>query len=213
MRLAYTARVAAGVLFLGATACRSSTERERVDFERMRVQQRYDLYGRSGIFPNHGSMQAPPLGTVTRESESDSGSAGTGMIGGQAVTSIPVHVTPQLLAVGQRKFSVYCAVCHGAAAFGGSLVAEDMGQPRAPSLRTAAALALAPGTIFSISSRGLGRMPAYAPQLSAEERWAVVAYLEQLQRTAATSPEAIADSLRAIEIRGIDSALAQGRKP
>jgi hypothetical protein len=41
----------------------------------------------------------------------------------------------------------------------------------------------------------------------------VVAYLEQLRRTAPTSTEAIDDSLRALEIHRIDStAAAKGRR-
>ena len=116
------------------------------------------------------------------------------------------------LAIGQQKFGIYCAVCHGAAAFGGSLVAEDMGQPRAPSLRTATALALSPRDIYEVATRGKGRMPAYAPQLTAQERWAVAMYVTRLQHTGATTPEAISDSLRAVEIQGIDSALAREKR-
>lgn len=181
--------VVAAVAVAAVAACRSSTERERMDFERMRVQQKSHLYE---------NMRTPPPGTVTRESAADSGAA---------------IVTPASLAIGQQKFGIYCAVCHGAAAFGGSLVAENMGQPRAPSLRTATALALSPRGIYDVATHGKGRMPPYAPQLTPEERWAVAAYVVRLQHTAATTPEAIADSLRAIEIQGIDSALARERRP
>jgi mono/diheme cytochrome c family protein len=183
-------------LTLVTIACRGTHERERMDFERMRVQQRYGLYGSSRVFSNHQMMQAPPQGTVTREATLDS-----------------ARTTPQLLERGGQKFAIYCAVCHGAAAFGGSLVAEDMGAPRPPSLRTSAMVALAPTVLFDVVTKGFGRMPAYAPQLTTEERWAVVAYVKLLQHTPATSPDAIADSLRAAEIRGIDSALASGRRP
>jgi len=87
-----------------------------------------------------------------------------------------------------------------------------MGQPRAPSLRTAMALAHSPRDIYDIATRGKGRMPPYAPQLTVEERWAVAAYVVRLQHTGATTPEAIADSLRAVEIQAIDSALARERR-
>jgi mono/diheme cytochrome c family protein len=190
-----------GIVWIMACACGDSRERDRVDFERMRLQQRYDVYQTSEVFANGAVVQPPPVGTVARETVSDTGSIGSGLIDGRAVTVIPVSVTPALLALGQRKFGIYCAVCHGPAAFGGSLVALNMGPPRPPSLRSAAAVGLPPGYIFDIVTHGQGRMPSYAPDLSAAERWAVVAYLQQLQRGPATGPAATEDSLRALEIR------------
>jgi mono/diheme cytochrome c family protein len=133
---------------------------------------------------------------------------GSGTSAGQPVTQMPLEVTPELLALGQRKFDVFCAVCHGAGGFGGSIVAANMGVPRPPSLRSAAMEALPPGFVFNIASKGFGRMPPYAPQLSARERWAVVAYLEQLQHSTSTTTEQRDDSVRAIGIRSIDSTLA-----
>jgi mono/diheme cytochrome c family protein len=198
---------------LGVTACVKSPERERIDFERMRVQQRYGLYGTSAVFANRQSMQPPPYGTVSRESAQDTGIVGTGMSAGVQVVAPPIAITPDLLVLGEQKFTIYCAVCHGDGGFGGSIVAQNMGAPRPPSLRSAAMLAQRSGYIFAVATHGKGRMPSYAPQLTPEERWAVVAYVRQLQRSAPATPQQRADSLRAIEIRAIDSALAVERKP
>jgi mono/diheme cytochrome c family protein len=201
------ALIAVGV----AAACTKSPEREQGDFERMRVQQRdepYEAYASRGRLAREEGMRQPPTGTMSRESEGDSGAVGSGMRAGQPVTTVPLDVTPALLALGQQKFDVYCAVCHGAGGFGGSIVAENMGAPRPPSLRSAAMEALPPGFVFNIATHGIGRMPPYAPQLTARERWAVVAYLEQLQRATSTTPEQREDSLRALDIRSIDSTLA-----
>jgi mono/diheme cytochrome c family protein len=196
------------VVILVMTACTKSSERERGDFERMRIQQRDETDAPSGRFARDERLRHPPAGTMSRESEADSGAIGSGVSAGQPVTIVPLDVTPALLALGRAKFTVYCAVCHGAGGFGGSIVAANMGAPRPPSLRTAAVQALAPGFVFDIATRGIGRMPPYAPQLTARERWAVVAYLEQLQHATSSTPEERADSLRAIEIRSIDSTLA-----
>jgi mono/diheme cytochrome c family protein len=196
------------IVILVMTACTKSSERERGDFERMRIQQRDETDAPSGHFARDERLRHPPAGTMSRESEADSGAIGSGVSAGQPVTIVPLEVTPALLALGRAKFSVYCAVCHGAGGFGGSIVAANMGAPRPPSLRSAAVQALAPGFVFDIATRGIGRMPPYVPQLTAKERWAVVAYLEQLQHATSTTPEERADSLRAIEIRSIDSTLA-----
>ncbi len=191
-----------------ALACSKPREREHFDFERMRVQQRFDAYGASGVFANHQSMQLPPAGTLTRESGQDTGVIGTGMSGGSAVQAVPIEVPPSGLAVGQHKFMVYCAVCHGAAGYGGSIVAENMGQPRPPSLRSPAMLAQPAGFFFRVATHGKGRMPPYAAQLTAEERWEVIAYILNLQHTAVSTAAERADSLRSVEIRKIDSVLA-----
>lgn len=195
-----------------ATACTKSPERERGDFERMRIQQRIEPYAPSERFAMNDKLRHPPAGTVSRESASDTGAVGSGRRVGQPVTIIPLEVTPELLALGRQRFSVFCAVCHGAGGFGGSIVAANMGPPRPPSLRSAIVRARAPGTIFDIETHGVGRMPPYAPQLTARERWAVVAYLEQLQGSSHTSPDEREDSLRAIDIRSIDSAQAAERR-
>ena len=161
-----------------ASGCTKSHEREPGDFERMRIQQRDEPYASNGSVAQGERMRDPPAGTLSRESESDSGAIGSGMRAGQPVATVPLDITPELLALGHQKFDVYCAVCHGAGGFGGSIVALNMGAPRPPSLRSAAVQAAPPGFLFSIATRGIGRMPPYAPQLTARERWAVVAYVE-----------------------------------
>lgn len=192
-----------------ALACGDSPERERLDFERMRLQQRYDLYGKSGVFANHQSMQAPPTGTVTRESALDTGAAGTGMSGGQPVASVPVSLTPAQLVLGERKFTIYCAVCHGAGGFGGSIVAENMGPPRPPSLRSDSLAARPDGYIFDVATHGKGRMPAYAVELTPMERWAVIGYIRMLQQSRTLTPAQRADSLRAAAIHSSDSLFSE----
>jgi mono/diheme cytochrome c family protein len=191
-------------------ACGHTTERGHVDFERMRVQQRYHLYGSSSVFANGQAMQAPPAGTVARETAADTGVIGTGVLRGAAVTTIPIMLTAAQRAGGAKSFRIYCAVCHGSAGFGGSTVAENMGPPRPPSLRSARLVAAPPGYIFTVATHGLGRMPSYAPVLTATERWAVVAYIKQLQATPGLAPGAVDDSLRAIAIQRTDSA-ARGK--
>lgn len=200
------------LVMLAALGCGSSRERERVDFERMRLQQRYDLYGSSSIFPNRADMQAPPAGTVSRETMADTGVIGTGTLNGTAVASIPISLTAAQRATGEKMFRIYCAVCHGPAGFGGSTVAENMGPPRPPSLRSARLVAAPPGYIFAVATHGLGRMPSYASELTTAERWEVVAYIKQLQLTPAIARNARDDSLRALAIQRSDSLVAAGRK-
>lgn len=198
------------MLTLVALACTSSRERERVDFERMRLQQRGDVYAATDAFPNGAVMQAPPESTIALE-EAGALDLAPGSVASQA--SLPMPATLEVITLGRQKFATYCAVCHGVAGFGGSIVALNMGPPRPPSLRRPAALAFPASYIYSVATHGLGRMPPYSPQLSSEERWAVAAYLKRLQRTTYLDPAARLDSARAVQIVTIDSiAAAEARK-
>jgi hypothetical protein len=55
-------------------------------------------------------------------------------------------------------------------------------------------------------------MPSYASQLTTRERWAVVAYVKQLQTTPTIAPHAVDDSLRGLGIQQSDSAETAARR-
>ena len=192
-------------LALAAAGCTRSPERERVDFERMRLQQRGDLYAPTTAFTNGTVMQSPPDSTIPLEAAADPGSLSDS---GATRAGLPLPATLEVITLGRQKFATYCAVCHGAGGFGGSLVALNMGPPRPRSLRRAPALTFTPGYIYSVATHGFGRMPAYDPQLTARERWAVAAYVKYLQRGTYLDPDAREDSVRAAEIARIDSIAA-----
>jgi mono/diheme cytochrome c family protein len=194
--------VAGAALAWLIAGCARSHERERVDFERMRLQQRADVYASSGAFPSGAVALAPPDSTIPIEAAGDLSLTSAR---GDTGAAIPITATPELIGLGHERFTTYCAVCHGVAGFGGSLVALNMGPPRPPSLRRPAALAFPPAYIYSVATHGLGRMPAYSPQLSARERWAVAAYVKYLQRSTVVDGAAREDSARAAEITRIDS--------
>src|SRR5262245_16958972 len=54
-------------VLLASVGCRPHADtREARDFERMRLQQRYDAYGRSRFFANGAVLQPPPPHTLAR---------------------------------------------------------------------------------------------------------------------------------------------------
>jgi len=174
----------------------------------MHNQPRYKPLAASEFFDDGRSARPVVEGTVARGRLRIDKARYTGKVDGMDVSEFPFPITKAEVLRGQERFNIYCAVCHGAAAFGGSVIAENMGPPRPPSLRAGAPAALRPGALFRVITGGIGRMPAYAPQLTVEDRWAVIAYLERLRSTLPTSSDAIDDSLRALEIHRIDSVLA-----
>jgi len=168
------------VLGLALAACRVGNE--RVDFERMREQRRYDPYAPSAVFADGKAMQSPPEGTVPREAES---------------SATPPAVSDALRALGRDRFAIFCAACHGAAGFGGSLVAANMRGTRPPSLRTPRVETMPARAVFDLITNGRGRMPSFAWALAVRERWAVVAYLGTLRQGPTVDTGAVHDSLLA----------------
>ncbi len=159
-------------------------------FERMLVQPRYEPYGASSFFPDGRAMRIPPNGTVSRERLADSALLLSGTAGGDSTTSIPLQPSEELLAAGQSRFGIYCAVCHGVLGDGQSVVGHNMVECPPPSLLSATVRALPPATFYQVISDGFGRMPPYAAELSLKQRWAVVAYVRQLQSRAPTDSTA-----------------------
>jgi mono/diheme cytochrome c family protein len=96
-----------------------------------------------------------------------------------------VKVDDALLHRGQERFTIYCSACHGLDGYGRGpvRVRSDeiaMGLP-VPSLHDEGIRNRPNGHIFNTITNGIRTMPAYSPQIAAEDRWAIVAYVRALQ--------------------------------
>ncbi len=169
-------------------------------FDPMKRQPKFRAFAANPQFEDGRAMRQPPEGTVPRERQTMRPEITDGRDrSGQIVTAIPIPVTKDLMLLGRTKFEVYCAICHGLVGDGVSLVATQMSLRPPPNLHQIRNPD--PGHVFQVISEGFGLMPSYAPQLTAHERWAVVAYLEALRRsqagTLADAPPDIQQKLRA----------------
>jgi mono/diheme cytochrome c family protein len=148
-------------------------------FQRMEDQAKYEYYESSEFWADGRAMRTPPEGTIAREQPVGNPGITTGSSNGQYVTAIPVQVDKSLLLLGQKKYSIVCAQCHGVLGDGNSIVAENMGLRLPPSLLE---LANKPaGHFFNAITQGYGVMPSFSGELNTQERWAVVAYVRALQ--------------------------------
>lgn len=173
----------------------------------MSEQPRYDGYEESSFFRDGMVLQRPPDGTIPRGAVLGSALADGRAPSGAQVVEVPYAITPELLAVGRSRFQIFCAVCHGAGGYGGSIVASNMVDRRPPSLRTPALARQPVGFLYGVIRNGFGWMPPYAAELSVPERWAVVTYLRRLQQNpSAASPDERADSVLATSLETQDSA-------
>lgn len=152
-------------LELALTAC-SEKPGDGWDWNRMRQQPRYVAYDSNLFFGDGSAMRVPPAGTIDRETIADSSA--------RSATAD--------LARGATRFHIFCAVCHGERGDGASIVAQNMDDPKPPSLLVAPVRGLTSERMFEVITNGAGHMPSFGAQLSAVDRWQVVAYVADLQR-------------------------------
>lgn len=112
-------------------------------------------------------------------------------------------VDAAVLALGQAKYQVYCAVCHGDAADGNgimkvrSALEGDVAILTIANLQTPLIRAYPNGQLYDVITNGKNTMMGYGDKLSPEERWAVVAYVRALQLSQNCPPELVPAAVKA----------------
>jgi mono/diheme cytochrome c family protein len=101
----------------------------------------------------------------------------------------PYRATPQTLEEGKALFQTYCQVCHGEQGKGDGPISSNIPPP--PSYVSSRLMEFPPGRIFHVVTVGTGKMPSYAAQLSADERWKVVTYVHTVLQGLRDQPSAV----------------------
>lgn len=116
---------------------------------------------------------------------------------GEWVERIPIPVDHELMALGQKTYSIYCIVCHGGTAVGGDQAGlvglrwqYDIPNLHLPQWQPGNdGNQSKDGYLFDVIRNGLRneggvleyRMPPYRNRIDVREAWATVAYLRALQ--------------------------------
>lgn len=130
---------------------------------------------------------------------------------GKYVPMVPIAVTAELLKTGENKFNIYCAACHGYQGNGLGMVGQRWSGPvpsfHDPKYYAGSSDPEGKGTdgfLYHVAMNGVAgpdgwpdretddpmtyrkkkaglKMPGYRHALSADEAWAVVAYIRALQ--------------------------------
>jgi mono/diheme cytochrome c family protein len=143
-------------------------------------QPHFTSYEACSVCPEGTIMMMPPAGTVGRDGQEALLTAGRTDTN-EYVQRIPIALDKAVLARGRNRFDIYCAACHGRLGNGTSKVAENMTLRKPPNLTEPPYTTYPAGRVFTAISEGFGLMRSYANELPAEDRWAIVAYLQALQ--------------------------------
>ncbi len=151
----------------------------------MDSQPRYESQEASQFFYDGATMRTPVEGTVARSTlpfelqvsvEYNTGKDADG----NAVATIPIDVDEALVERGEERYKIYCAACHDLRGTGKGILFERGSVPTT-SLHDPKVTDAVDGHIFDVITHGTGLMEGYAYPISVHDRWAIVAYVRELQ--------------------------------
>lgn len=148
----------------------------------------------STFFFNGQSMREPVPGTIPIGGLKEDTAYFTGKgADGQFVAAIPRPVDEAGLERGRQRFTIYCQPCHDARGDGKGILFQRGNVPTA-TFHQEKLLKYTDGQIFDVITNGSGLMGPYRSAIPVADRWAIVAYVRQLQRDrqarAASAPAA-----------------------
>ncbi len=114
----------------------------------------------------------------------------------QFISNFPsqVIVDEPLLARGKQRFQIYCSVCHGDSGTGDgpvNLRAIELKETKwvpASNLMTQEIRDRADGQVYQAIRDGVRNMPSYKSQIDPRDRWAIVAYVRNVQANSPVAP-------------------------
>jgi mono/diheme cytochrome c family protein len=143
----------------------------------------------STFFYDGASMRQPVPGTVAIGGLQENAAFFTGKgADGQFVATNPVAVNEAVLERGRQRYVIYCQPCHDARGDGKGILFQRGNVPTA-SFHQEKILKYADGQIFDVITNGSGLMAAYRWPIPPADRWAIIAYVRDLERKRLASTE------------------------
>ena len=155
---------------VAATGCRQD----------MHDQPKLEPYESSEFFTDGRASRPLVPGTVARGRLCEDEHLHRGTVDGAPAETFPFEVTRAVLERGRERYGIHCAPCHGAAGDGDGMVVRR-GMTRPPSYHLARLREAPPGYFFDVITNGFGAMYDLSDRITAEDRWAIAAYVRVLQ--------------------------------
>ena len=108
---------------------------------------------------------------------------------GSFVKKIPIEASNELMKIGEERYSIFCAACHGAAGDGNG-VTKPYGV-LAATYHDERLRSVEDGYIYDVITNGKGLMYGLKDRLSPRERWASILYVRALQQSQKASVEVL----------------------
>ncbi len=137
-----------------------------------------NMYDNPAFRPQEEPVRLPPADSVPTKGVDHTPKPGTAEA---AALTNPDKVTDFSLLTGKDLFGIYCAPCHGAAGKGDGPVAKKFVPTPADISATGHGSHHPEGELFAVVTHGKNGMPPFRADLTAKERWLVVAYLRTLK--------------------------------
>lgn len=135
----------------------------------------------STFFSDGASMRLPVPGTVPIGGLQEDTAFFTGKgADEQFVAAIPVTVDAALVERGRQRYVIYCQPCHDARGDGKGILFQRGNVPTA-SVHQERIVKYPDGQLFDVITNGQGLMAGYRWPIPPADRWAIVAYVRDLQ--------------------------------
>jgi mono/diheme cytochrome c family protein len=141
----------------------------------------------SDFFYNGAAMRDPVPGTIAIGGLKEDTPFFTGKgADGQFIAAIPHAIDAAGLERGRQRYTIYCQPCHDARGDGRGILFQRGNVPTA-TFHQEKVLKYSDGQIFDVITNGSGLMGSYRWAITPADRWAIVAYVRDLQRRRAAS--------------------------
>ena len=174
--------IAVLILLVGFVSCQKNSRPNYQYMPNMYESVGYETYQESDAFSNGVEAQLPVEGTIPRGDfmpfEIDN--TNEGFAYAKENLKNPLDSLQVDYEDGKILYDIYCGICHGTKGDGkGKLVQREkiLGVPSYADVGRA----ITTGSIYHVIYYGKNTMGSYANQLSEQERWQVVAYVEKLK--------------------------------
>jgi hypothetical protein len=163
----------------------------------------------NGFFTNGLSSQLPVAGTIARSTPIQSAGGAvfpyedspvtTGRVTGTTnfVENNPLPITRAMLLRGQQRYQINCSPCHGQTGDGNGITKKIGAMAVVANLHDKRIVEMTDGELFFVITNGRNLMGPYGPNVTIEDRWAVIAYLRALQLARLGSMDDVPQELRA----------------
>lgn len=177
--------------FLVITSCTNNDGRGYEYMPNMYRSPSLETYGMNSVFSDSLNARKPVKGTISRGNLSSfnyTSSLDDYLLAGDKVVN-PFDKTNKNISEGKKLYTMFCKHCHGSNGAGGGSITHPV-YSAVPHYNDSKLLRrcnlpmseLKTGHIFHAITYGLNAMGPHASQLTEEERWKIVLYVQELQK-------------------------------